>query len=52
MLGPRDFLRGRRVSVDGASGVAVGIDRAGRLGLELEGEGHRTIESGEVSYEQ
>ena len=51
-LGPRDFLRGRRVSVDGTSGVAVGIDRTGRLQLELEGHGHRTIESGEVSYEQ
>jgi BirA family biotin operon repressor/biotin-[acetyl-CoA-carboxylase] ligase len=50
-LGPRDFLRGRRVSVDGTSGVAIGIDRAGRLELEADG-GHRTIESGEVTYEQ
>lgn len=45
-IGARDFLRGRRVTVDGVSGVAVGIDRAGRL--ELEG-GH-FVESGEVRY--
>ena len=50
-LGPRDFLRGRRVSVDGTRGVAIGIDRAGRLELEADG-GHQTIESGEVTYEQ
>jgi BirA family biotin operon repressor/biotin-[acetyl-CoA-carboxylase] ligase len=50
-LGPRDFLRGRRVAVDGTSGVAVGIDRSGRLELEVDG-GHRLVESGEVSYEQ
>ena len=30
-LGPRDFLRGRRVTVDGAAGTAVRIDRDGRL---------------------
>jgi len=50
-LGPRDFLRGRRVSVDGMGGRAVGIDRAGRLELEVDGE-RRLVESGEVSYEQ
>jgi BirA family biotin operon repressor/biotin-[acetyl-CoA-carboxylase] ligase len=50
-LGARDFLRGRRISVDGTSGVAVGIDRAGRLELETEGE-RRFVESGEVTYEQ
>jgi BirA family biotin operon repressor/biotin-[acetyl-CoA-carboxylase] ligase len=52
LLGPRDFLRGRRVSVDGASGVAIGIDRDGRLELETDGDGHRVVESGEVVYEQ
>ena len=52
LLGPRDFLRGRRVSVDGASGVATGIDRSGRLELEMDGGGHRVLESGEVSYGQ
>jgi BirA family biotin operon repressor/biotin-[acetyl-CoA-carboxylase] ligase len=50
-LGPRDFLRGRRVSVDGTSGLVVGIDRDGRLELET-ADGHRAVDSGEVSYEQ
>ena len=30
-IGSRDFLRGRRVSVDGRDGVAGGLDREGRL---------------------
>jgi BirA family biotin operon repressor/biotin-[acetyl-CoA-carboxylase] ligase len=51
-LAPRDFLRGRRVSVNGTSGVASKIDRAGRLEIEV-GHGERvTVESGEVSYER
>jgi BirA family transcriptional regulator, biotin operon repressor / biotin---[acetyl-CoA-carboxylase] ligase len=50
-LGARDFLRGRRVAVDGTSGLAVGIDRSGRLELEVEGI-RRLVESGEVSYVQ
>jgi BirA family biotin operon repressor/biotin-[acetyl-CoA-carboxylase] ligase len=50
-LGSRDFLRQRRVSVDGASGIAVGIDRAGRLEIEVGGE-RRFVESGEVTYER
>jgi BirA family biotin operon repressor/biotin-[acetyl-CoA-carboxylase] ligase len=50
-LGARDFLRGRRVTVDGTSALAVGIDRSGRLELEAGGE-RRFVESGEVSYEQ
>jgi BirA family transcriptional regulator, biotin operon repressor / biotin---[acetyl-CoA-carboxylase] ligase len=51
-LGPRDFLRGRRVTVDGAPGVAVKIDREGRLQVDA---GHgvvRAVESGEVAYER
>jgi BirA family transcriptional regulator, biotin operon repressor / biotin---[acetyl-CoA-carboxylase] ligase len=51
-LGPRDFLRGRRVSVNGTSGVATKIDRDGRLAIDV---GHRdlvTVESGEVVYER
>jgi BirA family biotin operon repressor/biotin-[acetyl-CoA-carboxylase] ligase len=49
-IGPRDFLRGRPVTVDGTSGVAVGIDREGRLELDV-GHGERLmIESGEVEY--
>jgi BirA family biotin operon repressor/biotin-[acetyl-CoA-carboxylase] ligase len=50
-LGARDFLRGRRVAVDGTSGTAVGIDRAGRLEIETDA-GRVTVESGEVSYER
>jgi BirA family biotin operon repressor/biotin-[acetyl-CoA-carboxylase] ligase len=51
-LAPRDFLRGRRVRVNGTSGVASKIDRAGRLEIEV-GHGERvTVESGEVSYER
>ncbi len=42
-IGSRDFLRGRRVSVDGREGVAGGLDRQGRLLVD----GH-AIESGEV----
>lgn len=49
-IGPRDFLRGRPVTVEGKSGVAVGIDREGRLELDV-GHGERVIvEAGEVEY--
>ena len=47
-IGARDFLRGRRISVDGLEGQAVGIDRAGRLELDVDGKS-RLVESGEVS---
>jgi BirA family transcriptional regulator, biotin operon repressor / biotin---[acetyl-CoA-carboxylase] ligase len=50
-LGARDFLRGRRVSFDGTSGIAVGIDRAGRLELDVDG-GRRFVEGGEIAYER
>jgi BirA family transcriptional regulator, biotin operon repressor / biotin---[acetyl-CoA-carboxylase] ligase len=49
-LRARDFLRGRRVSVDGVSGIALGIDHAGRLELDVDG-GRHVAESGEVGYE-
>jgi BirA family biotin operon repressor/biotin-[acetyl-CoA-carboxylase] ligase len=51
-LGGRDFLRGRRVTVDGATGTAVKIDREGRLEVELTSGEALTLESGEVSYER
>lgn len=51
-LAPRDFLRGRRVSVDGASGTALRIDRDGRLELEVAHGEVRAIESGEVRFER
>lgn len=43
----RDVLRGRRVAVDGAAGVAAGIDGAGRLVVEIGGH-RRAVESGEI----
>ena len=51
-LAPRDFLRGRRVSVNGTSGVASKIDRDGRLEVEVGRGEHVTVESGEVRYER
>jgi len=49
-LGPRDFLRGRRVTVNGTSGVATMIDREGRLEIAV-GHGENVkVESGEVIY--
>jgi BirA family biotin operon repressor/biotin-[acetyl-CoA-carboxylase] ligase len=50
-LAPRDFLRGRRVSVNGTHGVALKIDREGRLEIEV-GHGEVVaVDSGEVRYE-
>jgi BirA family biotin operon repressor/biotin-[acetyl-CoA-carboxylase] ligase len=51
-LGARDFLRGRRVSVDGTSGIAAMIDRSGRLEIEVAPGRLVTVESGEVIYER
>jgi BirA family transcriptional regulator, biotin operon repressor / biotin---[acetyl-CoA-carboxylase] ligase len=53
-LGSRDFLRGRVVAVDGAWGVAAGIDRQGRLVIDLDGGGRQIVEAGAgtVSYER
>jgi BirA family biotin operon repressor/biotin-[acetyl-CoA-carboxylase] ligase len=50
-LGARDFLRGRRITVDGQAGVGVGIDRSGRFEFEADGQ-RRFIESGEVLFER
>jgi BirA family biotin operon repressor/biotin-[acetyl-CoA-carboxylase] ligase len=50
-IGARDFLRGRRVAVDGAEGYAVGIDRQGRLEVDT-GSGRRVFEGGEITYER
>jgi BirA family biotin operon repressor/biotin-[acetyl-CoA-carboxylase] ligase len=51
-LAPRDFLRGRHVSVNGTSGVAVKIDRTGRLEIAVDHDEVVTVESGEVVYER
>jgi BirA family biotin operon repressor/biotin-[acetyl-CoA-carboxylase] ligase len=48
-LGARDFLRGRRVAVGDEEGLAVKIDRGGRLEVAVDGE-VRLVESGEVRY--
>jgi BirA family transcriptional regulator, biotin operon repressor / biotin---[acetyl-CoA-carboxylase] ligase len=50
-VGARDFLRGRRVFVDGRAGLGIAIDRRGRLEVEI--DGHRElVESGEVQFER
>jgi BirA family biotin operon repressor/biotin-[acetyl-CoA-carboxylase] ligase len=50
-LGARDFLRGRRVTVDGVAGTAQMIARDGRLAVETE-SGPLLVESGEVLFER
>jgi BirA family transcriptional regulator, biotin operon repressor / biotin---[acetyl-CoA-carboxylase] ligase len=50
-LGARDFLRGRRVFVDGAAGTGVAIRRDGAFEAEFP-DGRRVLESGEVEYER
>jgi BirA family transcriptional regulator, biotin operon repressor / biotin---[acetyl-CoA-carboxylase] ligase len=50
-LGARDFLRGRRVSVDGVAGVAQMIVRDGRLEISTD-SGPVLVESGEVAFER
>jgi biotin-(acetyl-CoA carboxylase) ligase len=50
-LGARDFLRGRRVTVDGVPGVSHMITRDGRLEVETE-SGPLLVESGEVLFER
>ena len=50
-LGARDFLRGRRVTVDGVAGLAQMIRRDGRLEVETD-SGPLLVESGEVLFER
>jgi BirA family biotin operon repressor/biotin-[acetyl-CoA-carboxylase] ligase len=50
-LGSRDFLRGRRVTVDGAAGTGDGIERDGRLAVAT-GSGRLLVASGEVLFER
>jgi BirA family biotin operon repressor/biotin-[acetyl-CoA-carboxylase] ligase len=49
-LGARDFLRGRRVTVDGVAGTAQMITRDGRLEVSID-SGPLLVESGEVLFE-
>jgi len=51
-LGARDFLRGRRITVDGEPATALQILRDGRLEIESDAGEARAIESGEVRYER
>jgi BirA family biotin operon repressor/biotin-[acetyl-CoA-carboxylase] ligase len=50
-LGARDFLRGRRVTVDGEPATAVQIARDGRLEVATDAHEVRTVESGEVRFD-
>ena len=50
-LGARDFLRGRKIFLDGRTGVGIGIDRSGRLEVDVDGE-RLIVESGEVRFER
>jgi len=50
-VGARDFLRGRRVTVDGAEGTAQMITRDGRLEISTD-SGPVLVESGEVLFER
>jgi BirA family biotin operon repressor/biotin-[acetyl-CoA-carboxylase] ligase len=50
-LGSRDFLRGRRITADGFSGVGVKIDRDGRFLVDVGGK-TRAVESGEILFER
>jgi BirA family biotin operon repressor/biotin-[acetyl-CoA-carboxylase] ligase len=51
-LGARDFLRGRRVTVDGEPATAVQILRDGRLEVSTDAGEAKTLESGEVLFER
>jgi BirA family biotin operon repressor/biotin-[acetyl-CoA-carboxylase] ligase len=50
-IGARDFLRGRRIYLDGQAGVGVGIARDGRFEVDLGGE-RRLVETGEIRFER
>jgi BirA family biotin operon repressor/biotin-[acetyl-CoA-carboxylase] ligase len=50
-LGARDFLRGRRVTLDGEQGTADRIERDGRLAVET-ASGRVLVSSGEVLFER
>jgi BirA family biotin operon repressor/biotin-[acetyl-CoA-carboxylase] ligase len=50
-IGARDFLRGRRVTVDGADATALQILRDGRLEVRMDSGDVRPVESGDVRYD-
>jgi BirA family biotin operon repressor/biotin-[acetyl-CoA-carboxylase] ligase len=51
-IGARDFLRGRRITVDGEPATAIQILRDGRLEVATNGHDTRVVESGEVRFER
>jgi len=51
-IGARDFLRGRRITVDGEAATASQILRDGRLEIATDAHETRAIESGEVLFER
>ena len=51
-LGARDFLRGRRVTVDGEAATALQVLRDGRLEIETDAGMISSLESGEVRFER
>jgi BirA family transcriptional regulator, biotin operon repressor / biotin---[acetyl-CoA-carboxylase] ligase len=51
-VGARDFLRGRRITVDGEEAVAVQITRDGGLEIATNGHETRVVESGEVLFKR
>ena len=51
-IGARDFLRGRRITVDGEPATALQILRDGRLEVELAHGETRLVESGQVLFER
>lgn len=51
-LGARDFLRGRRITLDGEAATAVQILRDGRLEIETGAGEMRAVESGELGYRE
>ena len=50
-LGSRDFLRGRRIALNGESGTGVRIERDGRFLVDVDGV-ERAVESGEILFER
>jgi BirA family biotin operon repressor/biotin-[acetyl-CoA-carboxylase] ligase len=51
-IGARDFLRGRRITVDGEPATALQILRDGRLEVETGHGDTRIVESGQVLFER
>jgi BirA family biotin operon repressor/biotin-[acetyl-CoA-carboxylase] ligase len=51
-IGARDFLRGRRLAVDGVAATGVMIRPDGRLELLTDAGESRLVESGEVQFER